>query len=230
MFTSRSISRRAVVTSDLDDRIGPSVALYWIPLGAGAHSVRLNGIVYEAVTAAIERRATCDLYHSVLEVAVPSGRYMVEMTPVPDRRGEGRGVVAEGPVGLRPAGCFRLFRYEVRRWRDGVVPDLGFAVESPVTIATDSGFAEALLDLLPSVPTLTWGRDEARTGDMWSCNSVTSWALTRSGIDTDAIFMPARARAPGWDAGTIVARRELRAAAAEVECHTSHDRFALRGS
>ena len=103
MSTSRSISRRAVVTSDLDGRIGPSVALYWIPLGAGAHSVRLNGIVYEAVTAAIERRARCDLYHSVLELAVPSGRYMVEMTPVPDRRGERARRRRGGPS--RSAGC-----------------------------------------------------------------------------------------------------------------------------
>ena len=68
--------------------------------------VRLNGIVYEAVTAAIEPRARCDLYDSVLEVAVPSGRYMVEMTPEPDRRGEERGVVAESPVGLRARGAF----------------------------------------------------------------------------------------------------------------------------
>ena len=32
--------------------------LYWLPLGAGGHSVRWNGRVYEAVSALLERRAT----------------------------------------------------------------------------------------------------------------------------------------------------------------------------
>ena len=31
------------------------VDLYWLPLGAGGHSVRLNGRVYEAVAARLER-------------------------------------------------------------------------------------------------------------------------------------------------------------------------------
>ena len=35
----------------------PAVDLYWLPLGAGGHSVRLNGIVYEAVAAAVGRAA-----------------------------------------------------------------------------------------------------------------------------------------------------------------------------
>jgi hypothetical protein len=29
----------------------PGVDLYWLPLGAGGHSVRLNGRVFEAVAA-----------------------------------------------------------------------------------------------------------------------------------------------------------------------------------
>ena len=45
-----------------------TVDVYWIPLGAGASSVRGNGIVYEALTAAIHRRPRCDLYHSALEI------------------------------------------------------------------------------------------------------------------------------------------------------------------
>jgi hypothetical protein len=40
---------------------------------------------------------------------------------------------------------------------------------------------------------------------MWSCNSIISWTLTRAGIDTEAIALPARGRAPGWDAGIAVA-------------------------
>ena len=35
----------------------------WLPLGAGGHSVRLNGLLYEAVLAAIARRRRYDLYH-----------------------------------------------------------------------------------------------------------------------------------------------------------------------
>ena len=61
-----------------------AVDLYWIPLGAGGRSVRFNGVVYEAMAASIEHRRRCDIYHSVLAIALPSGRFMVEMTPVPD--------------------------------------------------------------------------------------------------------------------------------------------------
>ena len=93
--------------------------------------MRLNGRVYEAVAARLERRPPCDLYHSALEVRVPAGRFVIEMTPVPGSSGGERGVVVEGAVGSRWAGRFRIFRYEVRRWRDGVIPDLGEAVESP---------------------------------------------------------------------------------------------------
>src|SRR6478736_5357237 len=60
--------------------------LYWLPLGAGGRSVRLNGRVFEAVAARIEGRAACDLYHSALEGHLPeTGRFVIEMTPVPGR-------------------------------------------------------------------------------------------------------------------------------------------------
>lgn len=183
------------------------VDLYWVPLGAGTTSVRGNGIVYEAITAAVEGRPRCDLYHSALEIVVPAGRHMVEMTPVPDGDGAARGVVAEGPVGLRAAGRCRLFRYEVRRWRDGIVPDLDYAVASPVRITDDASVAQAVFDALPQVPRLVWGRDESGAGEMWSCNSITSWALARAGVETARIALPAGGRAPGWDAGATVAVR-----------------------
>src|ERR1700675_4154167 len=92
-----------------------SVDLYWIPLGAGAHVVRVSGKLFEAVWALVQRRARCDLYHSALEVHVPEGRFVIEQTPVPDLHGEQRGVVEGGPVGTRWAGRFRPFRYEIRR-------------------------------------------------------------------------------------------------------------------
>ena len=67
----------------------PSVAgidLYWLPLGAGGHSVRLNGKVFEALAAWLGRRDRCDLYHSALEVYVPEGRFVIEQAPAWRRR------------------------------------------------------------------------------------------------------------------------------------------------
>ncbi len=61
-------------------------------LGAGGHSVRLNGKAFEAVAACCARRSRRDLYHSALEVTGRDGRFTIEMTPIPDdghRRAEG---------------------------------------------------------------------------------------------------------------------------------------------
>ena len=110
---------------------GRGVDLYWLPLGAGGHSVRLNGIVYEALIARLEPRAPCDLYHSALEIGVSDGRFVIEMTRVRAADGAACDVVAGGAGGARWAGWFRIFRYEIRRWRDGFIPDVAEAVESP---------------------------------------------------------------------------------------------------
>jgi len=184
-----------------------SVDLYWLPLGAGGHFVRFNGRVYEACDAAIHHRTQYDLYHSALEVHMPSGRFVIEQTPVPDRRGAQRGVVAEGPVGSRWAARLRIFRYELRRWRGGVIADLSEAVESPRRLTDDPAVAQRLLDLVPSVPTLVWGRDELHTGEMWNSNSIISWLIVSAGLDASEVRLPARGRAPGWQAGIVVATR-----------------------
>jgi hypothetical protein len=76
---------------------------------------------------------------------VPKGRLVIEQTPIPDSNGEERGVVAEGAVGSRWAGRFRNFRYELRRWRDGVIPDVAEAVESPRRLSDDPEQARRLL-------------------------------------------------------------------------------------
>ena len=99
------------------------------------------------------------------------------------------------------------FRYEVRRWRNGVIPDVAEAVESPQRLSDDLLQARRLLDLVPSVPTPVWGRDEFGTGEMWNSNSVISWLIARSGIAAESIPLPAGGRAPGWEAGIAVARR-----------------------
>jgi hypothetical protein len=189
------------------EHVEAGVDLYWLPLGAGGHFVRLNGRVYEALAARLQRRPACDLYHSALQIHVAEGTYVVEQAPVRDGRGEQRGVVAEGAVGAGWAGRFRIFRYEVRVWLGGQIPDVAEAVESPQRLSGDEGCARRVLEALAEIPTPVWGRDELATGEMWNSNSVVSWALARGGMDTDRIRPPAGGRAPGWMAGLTVARR-----------------------
>ena len=184
------------------------IDLYWLPLGAGGHSVRLNGRIFEAVVGRLERRDRCDLYHSALEVRVPEGRFVIEQAPIRPSDGPDRGVVAEGAVGARAAGRYKLFRYELRRWRDGVIPDVAEAVESPQRLSDDPDCARRLLELVPHVPTPVWGRDELRAGEMWNSNSVISWLIARSGLDVESIQPPLGGRAPGWRSGIVVARRQ----------------------
>ena len=183
------------------------VDLYWLPLGAGGRFVRSNGRLYEALAARLEHRDRSDLYHSALEVHLAGARYVIEQAPVWNMTQPDRGVVGEGPVGDRRLGRFRLFRYEIRCWPDGVIPDRDEAVDSPRRVSAEPRLAQQLLDLVPSFPTATWGRDEQRTGEMWNSNSLTAWLLARSGHDTSTIVPPARGRAPGWRAGLMVARR-----------------------
>lgn len=186
------------------------VDLYWLPLGAGGHFVRLNGRIYEALAARMQRRAACDLYHSALRIQVHDRAYVIEQAPVRDLHGERRGVVAEGAVGDRLAGRFRVFRYEVRRWDGGSIPDVSEAVDSPRRLATDEGSAKRVLELVGRVPTPVWGRDELSTGEMWNSNSIIAWVLARSGVDAGSIRPPAGGRAPGWNAGLVVANRDRR--------------------
>jgi hypothetical protein len=141
-------------------------------------------------------------------VRVPEGRFVIEQAPLRASDGAERGVVAEGAVGSRWAGRFRIFRYEVRRWRGGIIPDVDEAVESPQRLTDDADVARRLLDLVPRVPRAVWGRDELGAGEMWNSNSLISWLLARSGLPTDGIRPPAGGRAPGWQAGLVVARRE----------------------
>lgn len=193
---------------------GPAPAgvdLYWLPLGAGGHFVRLNGRVFEAAVARFEKRPPRDLYHSGLAVSVPEGEFVIEMAwPIPAGDTESRGVVAQGPVGSRRVRSLRLLRYEVRRWRDGAIPDIGEAVDSPRRLTDDPAAARRVLELVPEVPTPVWGRDELRTGEMWNSNSLISWLIARSGLGIEEVRPPAGGRAPGWHAGVVVARRQER--------------------
>lgn len=203
-----------------DNEHHAAVDLYWLPLGAGGRCVRINGRIFEAVCARLQHRDPCDLYHSALEVQLGRSRYVIEMAPVWNEHSPDRGVVGEGAVGHRQAGRFRLFRYEIRRWRDGRIPDVDEAVDSPRHLTSDPAQARQILDLVPQVPTAVWGRDDLKTGDMWNSNSVISWLLARSGIATTFVHPPAGGRAPGWQAGLVLAARPLSLATAETQTTT----------
>ena len=189
-----------------------SVDLYWLPLGSGdnTHCVRTNGRVFERVAAWHQRRQPCDLYHAALQVSIGMDRFVIEMAPVWNTDASDRGAVCEGPVGMRWLGRSRLFRYEVRCWRGGDIPDITEAVDSPQRLSNaDTARAELVLSLAPTFPTATWGRDELGTGDMWNSNSLVAWLLALSGHDLRSIRPPEHGRAPGWVAGLIVARRSM---------------------
>lgn len=188
-----------------------AIDLYWLPLGAGGHSVRVNGKVFEWFAARREHRDRCDLYHSALQVYLPEGRFVIEQAPAWGK-GSRRGVVAEGSVGARVFGRLRLFRYEIRSWREGIIPDIAEAVESPRRLSEEARDARRLLELAPQVPTPVWGRDELGAGEMWNSNSTISWLLARSGFDVESIPLPRGGRAPGWNAGMTIARRQLTSA------------------
>jgi hypothetical protein len=67
-----------------------------------------------------------------------------------------------------------------------------------------------VLDLAPEAPTPVWGRDELGAGEMWNSNSLISWLIACSGLQVDSIQPPPGGRAPGWDAGLVVAHRQGR--------------------
>jgi len=173
-----------------------AVDLYWILLGAEAHVVRISGRLFEAATALVARRPRCDLYHSALVISAPEGQFVIEQAPIPDLHGERRGVVAEGPVGMRWLRRFRVFRYEIRRWRGGSIPDINQAIGNPVRVTDDVEVAERILETLPSIPTPVWGRDELGAGEMWNSNSVVSWVQARSGASIETIHPPAKVEHP----------------------------------
>ena len=202
------MKRREQRKADTTARSEASIDLYWLPLGAGGHSVRLNGRVFEAVASRMERRPACDLYHFALEVRVPEARFVIEQTPASVDGEDRHGAVAGGAVGAGWARRFRVFRYEVRRWRDGVIPDVAEAVESPRRLSEDPACVRRLLELVPQVPTPVWGRDELRAGEMWNSNSIIAWLLATSDLDAESIRPPTGGRAPGWNAGLVVARRQ----------------------
>jgi hypothetical protein len=192
------------VRSDAAAPAPSGVDLHWMPLGAGGRVVRQCGRAYERVSAWHGRRPVRPLFHSALEVTHDGTRHVVEMAPVWSLHEPDRGVVREGPVGWRPLGVLRLFRYEVRCWPDGRIPDRAWAVGGPQRLGGAEVAARAL-ELVRQVPPLTWGRDERSVGDMWNSNSLVAWLLASSGVDLTGVAPPLGGRAPGWSAGLALA-------------------------
>lgn len=183
----------------------PSVTLHWLPLGAGGRVVRLCGAAWERTLARIEGRVPRPIFHAALEVAFDSVARTIEIAPVVNSLPDQRGVVATGPVGARWAGRWAIFRYELRCWPGGRIPDLEFETTAPVILSRSEEVAERLAELAPHVPMLVWGRDESGYGDMWNSNSVIAWLLARAGIDPSRLGPPDGGRAPGWRAGLMAA-------------------------
>ena len=135
--------------------------------------------------------------------------HTIEVAPVWSSKDPARGVVAEGPVGAVWAGRLRAFRYEIRCWRGGSIPDVERSRRQPQTaFPATRRSPQRAFDLVSQAPTVTWGRDELGAGEMWNSNSVVSWLLFSCGIDVGSIALPAGGRAPGWQAGIEVASRD----------------------
>jgi hypothetical protein len=191
------------------DAQSSGIDIIWIPLGVrGSGFVRLVGFIYEGVKARFDNRKPLALYHAALRVRTPDGLFAVEMV-LPSRGGDptSRGVVLEGAVASPWLAWVRLFRYEVRRWRNGILLDEEPAVVGPLRLSDDPEQAHRLLEWTDLVPPLIWGRDQLGTGEMWNSNSMISWLLAKSGLPVEGINPPPGARAPGWDAGIVLARR-----------------------
>ena len=127
-------------------------------------------------------------------------------------------------MGARWAGRFRVFRYEIRVWRGGHIPDVAAAVDGPRRLTNDVDQARRILEVVRQVPTPVWGRDELRTGEMWNSNAVIAWVIARSWLDAASIRPPAGGRAPGWQAGLIVAARQGAGAKRPGAALTTHSR------
>lgn len=186
----------------LDQGSPTTVLLWWIPVGAGGQVARRTSRWWELARARLARRAPHQLFHAALEIAVDGTRFVIEMAPAwSGPQGTDRGVAVTGPVGVRALGHWRLFRYEVRCWPDGTIPDLRWAVGGPVILTTDRATTRTIVGNVRDVPPLTWGRNVEPADDMWNSNSVVSWLLVTAGIPTSTVVPPAGGSAPGWQAG-----------------------------
>lgn len=112
-----------------------SGGFHWAQAGTSSGSM---GRVYRRLQAWRERREPRALYPSALVALVPEGHFVMESAwPIPRGAHASRGVVVESAVFAHALGRLRAFRYEVRRWKDGIIRDAGWAVASPQRVVAD---------------------------------------------------------------------------------------------
>ncbi len=181
---------------------GCAVELHWMPVGAGtSRAQQLSLKAWEAFEAFRCRRPRARLFHYALKLrATGERRSTVELTPA--FAPGGSEAAMSGPVGVRGADRWRLFRYELRCTPGETLPDERWAVEKPHCLSADPAVADRILALAPTVPAHVWGRRIAGTREMWTSDSVIAWLLTGAGFDLADVGPPAGGRAPGWAAGS----------------------------
>ena len=184
---------------DLEDSF---IDLYWIPVGAGKHLQSWSLALYEFLAAVCARRPRATLYHGALKIRLRGRSQTIELMTVPRR--QPNPPLMTGPLWIRGADRWRLFRYQLYSADSDRFPDEKWAVGSPKRLTTDPATVERLLESAPALPSHTWGRRAAGTTEMWTSDSATSWLLARSGIDLSQITLPEDGRAPGWKAGAEV--------------------------
>lgn len=173
--------------------------LSWIPVGAGTHFQRASLLLYESVAAAISRRPRASLVHAGLKLAIDGRQYTFEVMPAPPGPNHRREVT--GPVGVRPAGRLRLFRYQAVLDESPALPDQQWAIGQPLRLTTNPDTIARIIELRLQIPAYTWGRRRPGHSEMWTSDSAVSWLLGSAGIDVRAIDIPQGTRAPGWFAG-----------------------------
>ncbi len=200
-MTGHPDSEPAPAGTEADDCF---IDLFWLPVGAGTPRAQQFSLAcWEAVAALLSRRKRAALYHPALKMRQGAVTYTLELTPV--FVGEPAAPAMTGPVGLRAAGRFKLFRYQLRCYEADSLPDEEWAVESPIRLSTECELVERIREAAATVPPHAWGRRAPGTHEMWTSASVVSWLLTECGIDAGAIALPRGGRAPGWQAGLEVA-------------------------
>lgn len=111
--------------------------------------MRGSGRLYEAMVATLHHRARLDPYHSASIVQWNNQAFAIEMAPAWAVHAPDRGVTGAGPVGMPSWGRARLFRYEIRCWPDGAIPDVADAVDSPRRVSTNETKADAYSNRRP---------------------------------------------------------------------------------
>jgi hypothetical protein len=163
---------------------------------------------WERLRALKAGRSPRELLHVALEVQLDSStKFVIELVPAgfgPARTSTG--VVGNGPILSRALGWMRMFQYEIRRWKNGVVEAKDKSTRPPSTYVITRDQALQIIDGASRAPRHPWGQDVLGNGDMWNSNSLVSFVLVSAGMDPAAIEPPASADWPGWDTGVALAR------------------------